>query len=268
MEKQFDIQVEDITPTIAQQILDKNINRPCGLSTVIEYAKEMTAGRWLLTHQGIAISDEGVLLDGQHRLRAIVMSGVTVKMCVFREVPRKAQVAMDVHRKRSTADSISLDTQVKISKQQVAIIRVAIGDTNAGTSRKSVQELSALVGAFTLPLEFIDVLTASNKQRGITSAPVLGAIVLAWFYVDDLDRLEQFMQILLGNSLPEGEEDRAAVTLRDWLMRSGTKTAVMRVEAFKKTQRAIVGFMARTPLTKLYGTEVYYRWPLDNPRRT
>ncbi len=42
----------------------------------------MREGHWDTTHQGIAIASDGTLVDGQHRLLAIVESGVTVRMNV------------------------------------------------------------------------------------------------------------------------------------------------------------------------------------------
>ena len=41
-------------------------------------ARDMKAGHWRLTHQGIAFDPAGVLIDGQHRLWAIVESDTTL----------------------------------------------------------------------------------------------------------------------------------------------------------------------------------------------
>src|SRR4051812_36080512 len=79
---------ESITPAIAAAILKNNIaNRPVRQMAIDEYAQEMSAGRWALTHQGIAIDEKNTLLDGQHRLLAVMQSGVTVVMQVTRGVP-------------------------------------------------------------------------------------------------------------------------------------------------------------------------------------
>lgn len=46
----------------------------------------MRRGDWLVTHQGIAFDTRGVLVDGQHRLGAVVEADVTVKIAVFTDV--------------------------------------------------------------------------------------------------------------------------------------------------------------------------------------
>lgn len=74
---------ELITPEMAAEYLTHNkINRPLKPERVRSYAAAMKAGKWQLTHQGIAFKTNGDLADGQNRLTAIVMSGVPVMMNV------------------------------------------------------------------------------------------------------------------------------------------------------------------------------------------
>jgi hypothetical protein len=73
---------------------------------VAGYAKEMVAGRWRLTHQGVALDPQGRLLDGQHRLRAVIEAdlsqpGITVPMLVTSGIPRDTFAVMDSGRPRS-----------------------------------------------------------------------------------------------------------------------------------------------------------------------
>lgn len=77
------VDVIDVTPEQAKKWLANNTqNRALNRKRVAALATEMREGRWKLTHQGIAFGPTGVLLDGQHRLAAIVASGVAVKMLV------------------------------------------------------------------------------------------------------------------------------------------------------------------------------------------
>lgn len=85
-----------VTPQQAQAWLDTNgENRRRNPSKVKEYADEIKAGRWRYTHQGIAFDTEGHLLDGQHRLAAIVEAGLSVKMVVAFEVKRGEFTVLD-----------------------------------------------------------------------------------------------------------------------------------------------------------------------------
>ena len=76
-----------VTPEMARRWLDSNTrsNRRPSAKTVDAYAREMAAGRWLVTHQGIAFNQAGELVDGQHRLLAIIEADVNVLMMVTTE---------------------------------------------------------------------------------------------------------------------------------------------------------------------------------------
>ena len=74
---------ELITPEIAAEYLKRNkINRPLKWDRIRTYVAAMKAGKWQLTHQGIAFKSNGDLADGQNRLTAVVISGVPVMMKV------------------------------------------------------------------------------------------------------------------------------------------------------------------------------------------
>lgn len=101
--------IETITPAIAAQYLKKNTNnRNLRDSFVYYLANEMIAGRWQITNQGIAFFADGQLADGQHRLQAVVQSGITIKVMVTRGLPLDAMSAIDVGAKRSVADFLHL----------------------------------------------------------------------------------------------------------------------------------------------------------------
>jgi len=75
--------VQTITVTKAKELLEGNhSNRPIRESVVRGYAEAMTKGQWRLTHQGIAIDARGNLVDGQHRLLAVIESGKPLKTMV------------------------------------------------------------------------------------------------------------------------------------------------------------------------------------------
>ena len=62
-----------VTPLLAKKWLERNTdNRDIRPSVVTGLAESITRGEWVLSHQGIAFAKSGRLLDGQHRLLAIV----------------------------------------------------------------------------------------------------------------------------------------------------------------------------------------------------
>jgi hypothetical protein len=101
--------VMTITPEIAEALLAKNIsNRPLDKDKVRTWLKEMQANRWKLTHQGIAFASDGTLVDGQHRLHAIIENGTTVEMLVFLDCDKDSFDVLDVGKKRSHNDILRL----------------------------------------------------------------------------------------------------------------------------------------------------------------
>jgi hypothetical protein len=72
-----------ITPKMAELMLKKSVfNRPLRRNIVFLYAEVMKRGEWMLTHQGIAFDDNGNLIDGHHRLSAVILSNKEIQMAV------------------------------------------------------------------------------------------------------------------------------------------------------------------------------------------
>jgi hypothetical protein len=107
---QIQSEVIDISPEFAAELLeDKNTrNRPPTRATVLAYANEMRNGNWKVTHQGITLDTEGVLLDGQHRLAAIVEAGVTIPVMVSYDLPPETFATVDTGRRRTATDALSM----------------------------------------------------------------------------------------------------------------------------------------------------------------
>lgn len=99
--------LEFITPKKAQQIIDQTDfkNRKKKDFWIKQLSEEINNGKWLLTHQGISISDRGNLIDGQNRLHAIILAGYGVWMNVSRGFPEESFYQIDKGIKRGLADN-------------------------------------------------------------------------------------------------------------------------------------------------------------------
>jgi hypothetical protein len=74
----------DVTPEMAAAWLQNNKNRKIIATHVAALKKEMVSGHWVTGLDQIAFDRHGNLLEGQHRLTALVELGVTLKMLVVR----------------------------------------------------------------------------------------------------------------------------------------------------------------------------------------
>lgn len=118
---------EMITPERAAEYLGANLgNRRQRASVISRYAKEMTVGRWLTTHQGIAFGWDGRLLDGQHRLRAVVESGISVQMLVVRGIDPAAFTLIDHGAKRDAGDALEIYAGCPYPRYVAGVVRAAI----------------------------------------------------------------------------------------------------------------------------------------------
>jgi hypothetical protein len=98
-------QVEEITPELAERLLEANsLNRRLSGPVVERYARDMKAGRWKLNGQTIKISSHGRLLDGQHRLEAVKKARTPFKAIVVRGISEAHFGSLDVGRKRALGD--------------------------------------------------------------------------------------------------------------------------------------------------------------------
>lgn len=99
-----------ITPKEAALWLDtKNAhNRPISLSTVERYTQEIKAGRWKNNGQSIVFGKSGNLLNGQHRLKAIVAANKSIESLVVWGVEDNTFDTIDDGNKRSLADVFAI----------------------------------------------------------------------------------------------------------------------------------------------------------------
>ena len=74
----------EVTPEMATEWLKGNTkNRPINEEKVAEYAEKMRLGEWRERHSvPIILQSDGRLINGQHRLYAIIRAGVAVRLRV------------------------------------------------------------------------------------------------------------------------------------------------------------------------------------------
>lgn len=183
----------EITPAMAQQWLSQNNtqNRRMYEAKANQYALDMKRGHWIFTHQGICFDEDNVLIDGQHRLYAIVLSGATIKMLVTKGMPKevevgnngtaetyRTQLVIDGGKPRSVGDQITLNFGIKNGNLVAATVRVLI---EICTSRSSF----AMSPAATKDIydiyktEIEETITVAKYIPGLRHASVFGAIAFA-----------------------------------------------------------------------------------------
>lgn len=102
-----------MTPEHAEKLLSSNYNnRSLRPNWANEIARMIENGEWNLTHQAIAISTTGQVIDGQHRLTAIVKAKKAVPIILAEQCDPSSFISIDKGIKRSTADSLGMNKKV------------------------------------------------------------------------------------------------------------------------------------------------------------
>jgi hypothetical protein len=104
-----DVWWETIGPAKARRILEKNQgNRNVAKQTLNRYARDMEEDRWRRTGDPIRVTEDGRILDGQHRLMAVVKSGVTLPFLICRLPDASAMDAIDTGKRRTFSDYLKI----------------------------------------------------------------------------------------------------------------------------------------------------------------
>lgn len=138
----YSSKIEIISPEKAQEYLRYNtFNRPLDIRYVASLADQMARGQWKMNGEPVIFSATGYLLDGQHRLAAIVKSGVSVEMAVTRGVAEDSFVTIDTGRGRTAAAVFAIAGIVNYSNIAAGLAKLAMlmkkGESNlfSGNSR-------------------------------------------------------------------------------------------------------------------------------------
>lgn len=122
--KNMKVAMTTITPADAERMLKLNTgNRSVNRQHVAVLAREMTRGRWKVNGDTICMNGTR-LIDGQHRLLAVVASGVTIQTLLVEGVDSDVFDTKDVGRRRSASDTLAVRGEVETKNLAAALIVV------------------------------------------------------------------------------------------------------------------------------------------------
>jgi hypothetical protein len=102
-------EVLTVTPADAASWLKCNKNnRPVRKRHVMFLAREIMEGNWQVNGQAIVIADDDQVLDGQHRLMAVIEAGMPIETMVVYGIQPSAFKTIDTGAVRTGADALAL----------------------------------------------------------------------------------------------------------------------------------------------------------------
>lgn len=223
---------EDVVfnPRLARELLKVNtINRPLTRSIVDGWKAIFERGEYIKTHQGIAISDTGLMLDGQHRCVAMseMPEDFSVPMKITRGLPEAAFRAMDIGRKRTQAEVLHENPRlVEVAR---FLARLYLGRTNEVTPPYLMRFVRIIRSEHDSLMAF-----CGNACKMWSSAPVRAAAVISILSGQN----EDFVHIVYRSLVASDFETMttAAQTLYKAHV-SGSLRATNAIDAFTKSMK-------------------------------
>lgn len=215
----------NVSPEMAARWLKSNFrNRPVSDDVVTAYARDMINGVWQPTHQGIAFNDRDELIDGQHRLLAVIKSRKTVRMLVTFGLRSKIEGSdmttmdcVDRGRTRSVADQLKIQHGLK-NGTQIQQVCSSIGHLCLGEKlrRPSVDQTLRIYKEFKTEMDFI--IANRSKSMGLRSAGVLAGFAFALATqpgaVHERAIAKMFVSLVWGDDVKDGKKLDAFATLK------------------------------------------------------
>lgn len=130
---------EKITPDVATKYLEMNVhNRPIHQRQVEFLAEEIKQDRWKMNGSTIVFNKEGTLIDGQHRLWAVITSGLPIKILVCRGAEEGSFATIDTGIARTAGDVLGIAGEKNPAKLAAAARFLMVYQTKFQYDRKKI----------------------------------------------------------------------------------------------------------------------------------
>jgi len=209
-----------VTPELAQKLLNFNFsnNRVISKNAVTRYAKKMQQGQWKISSP-ITFSADGYLIDGQHRLNAVLKAETSVPFMMMLGVPEEVAENIDRGRRRSITDVAHVagldwvtDKHAATARWMCAVSVDINGKKRFQAPTIETENLIPILTKYQGGIEF--ALNAVGANRQLSLSTILSVIAKAYYACPQkLQRLKEFGYCLNSRKVYKGTEDNAALML-------------------------------------------------------
>lgn len=243
------IEVVTVTPEMAKAWLEKNqSNRPIRTRVVDALVRDIQNGNFRLTHQGIAFDEDGNLLDGQHRLTAVALSGVPTMMTVTHGLRAEDMQFIDIGIKRTFADTVTIsgegdDYPAMRNNGMILAVRNLI---QLGYKTSIIPTNSEIKKVFFALAPYIRVAYKCMSSRGGGPGPATAAVIAALINQEPEEDVYDFCTVFVkGDSSKCTDKNfSAAFVWQKQLMEAKMKhTTFAKIKLYNGTQNAIFQFI-------------------------
>lgn len=253
-----------ITPEMAKKMLEKNsMNRSLDAHAINRYVSDMSSEDWqALNGQTISFYRDGGLKDGQHRLTAIIKSGIP-QWCIVVEGIENENVISDIGKPRNIRNIMEMsgcNTSLRSNAATGAVAFLFLLGTkdNAVSYQKRIafaNEYEDLIISNTRAANTGD----PNSCACMRKAPVIAALICANKCGVSQNLILNFCQSV-NSGLYNGEGETSTVFLARAINAPRKFTSKEREILFDITLAALDDYVNSRPRKKPYGHVKPHRW--------
>lgn len=248
-----------VGPELAEEFLRKNTKnyRKYRPWVAKKYADDMRNNRWKINGESICFNSKGELVNGQHRLEAIVMTGITIPIVVVYDVDDEV-VTFDIGFTRSSVDiARAMDSNNKYSTNLLAIASQFVSDfgrlklNTDVPSEYAVKFYKPLSAAFSSVCNTAGSLGGAGKIIAKNSGCGLAAYVWIRSGIPS-EEIAKFFSVVNSGYQVDGVDCSPAITLRNTLLSYPIKSASYAKELYSAAFQAINDYIRQQPRRREY----------------
>jgi hypothetical protein len=121
----FKFELKEVSPEYAQELLNLSMgNRKISADYVLSLAVAMESGKWISEASEVVLDEDNVLIDGHHRLHAVIAYGKPVTLAFKRGVSTNARNVIDTGRVRAMSDLFKMfrPDETHVTRRKAALV--------------------------------------------------------------------------------------------------------------------------------------------------
>ena len=269
----------EVTPELAKYWLENQVaNRKINNTYVNRLVEDIKEGRWVFPGDPLKFDNKGKLIDGQHRLSAIVKSGVPQYFVILNGYERESMQVLDLGKPRG-ADHVGQILGLGTSSQHTSCINAL--NLPYSYLTYSTPKILNLWDVYNDGIRFACQSHGGCAKNGIQPTSAFRALIAKAYYYENTELLASFCRCFTSGFAENGEGDYAAIALNA----NYTKFKITgrsfgsyadKTEWYLRTQQALNYFIRRIPVRSINKPKkVFDNYPLplisedseDNKRR-
>lgn len=207
-----------MTPKAARKILERNpANRQKNEDFILSLAAAIENGEWEANGVPIIIDEDGNLLDGQHRLEAVILANKPVEMLVVTGPSRSVFTTIDTGMKRSISHMLHIEGESNCNVLGAAVswlFKLTTGSVFA-TGRAKTPRARQAVELLHRHSPIRDSVTVGRSVKHVMSASIATCLHYLFGKVNHEKADEFFAKLETGEGL---RKTQAVYLLREQLL--------------------------------------------------